>query len=200
MEINRNIDISKLTPDIRRLYDMREVVYDKKWLKTASDSELYYMYRGVEKNGDLRYDITILESKMLGKEFNKTKGHKHSGAYGEVYMVLEGKAIYLMQKTSREIVEDVYAVETEKNQTVVIPPFYSHFTINPSKENKLKMANWMSDKAISEYGEIEKMEGACYFYTENGWIKNENYKNIPELRFEKPLEQIPEDLNFLLKG
>jgi len=83
-------------PDIRYLNDMKEVIYDKKWLKTAPNLVLYYMYRGIKKEGNLRYDITVIPSRMLGKEFVKTKGHEHIGEYGELYMVLEGEAICLM--------------------------------------------------------------------------------------------------------
>jgi len=32
-------------PDVRRLFDMREVIYDKSWLAAAEDFDLYYMYR-----------------------------------------------------------------------------------------------------------------------------------------------------------
>ena len=35
----------RVKPDIRKLDDMKEVIYDKKWLKTARNNDLYYMYR-----------------------------------------------------------------------------------------------------------------------------------------------------------
>ena len=183
-------------PDIRYLNDMKEVIYDKKWLKTAPNLELYYMYRGIKKEGNLRYDITVIPSRMLGKEFVKTKGHEHIGEYGELYMVLEGEAICLMQKRNGEKIEDVYAIKTKKGQVVIIPPGYSHVSINPSKKD-LKMANWISEDCKSDYQMFEKIQGACYYYTQKGWIKNENYKEVPELRFEKPLKSIPKDLSFL---
>ena len=92
---------------------MRDVVYDRKWLEAAPDDlELYYMYRDLAKNktdrrkiieNDLRYDITILAPVMLGKEFNKTVGHDHpivpgtDITYPELYEVLKGEAIFLLQ-------------------------------------------------------------------------------------------------------
>ena len=186
----------EIKPDIRHLSDMKEVIYDKEWLKTAPDLELYYMYRGIDKKDDLRYDITVIPSRMLGEEFVKTKGHEHSDNYGEVYIVLEGEAIYLMQKREDEKIEDVYVVKAEKGDVVIIPPHYSHITINPSKKD-LKEANWVSEKCENKYGFFEKKEGACYYYTQKGWVKNKNYKEVPELRFEEPLKSIPEDLSFL---
>ncbi|MGD0577102.1 MAG: glucose-6-phosphate isomerase family protein, partial [Candidatus Staskawiczbacteria bacterium] len=187
-------DLTKIIPDIRRLNDMREVLCDKNFAKNSPDMDLYFMYRGLEKKGELRYDITIVLPKMLGEEFTKTKGHYHVGAYGELYMVLEGSAIYLMQKRksgSENEIEDCYFVKTEKGDAVVIPPYYGHITINPSENEELKMANWVSDNCKSDYSLFEKLNGACYFYTKNGWVKNENYKSVPELRQEQPLKSAP---------
>ena len=190
------VSLKNKKPDIRRLYDMKEVLCDQKWLKTAPNLELYYMYRGIKEKNNLRYDITVIPSRMLGKEFVKTKGHKHLGKYGEIYMVLEGEAIFLMQKIKEKRVEDVYAVKSKKGDVVIIPPYYGHVTINSSFKD-LKMADWISKNCQSDYQLFEKMRGACYYYTKKGWIKNKNYKEVPELRFEKPRKTIPKDLSFL---
>ncbi len=192
------IDLSKLTPDIRCLNDMEAVIYDKEWLKTADNLELYYMYRGLEEKDGLRYDITTIPSKMLGSEFVKTKGHYHVGAGQELYTVLDGSAIYLLQKKNEAgDIEDAYAVKAERGDVVIMPPFYGHVTINPSKIKELKMANWVSKDCKSDYSEFVKLEGACYYYTNKNWVKNENYKNVPDLRFEEPLKSIPQNLEFL---
>lgn len=190
------IDLKDKTPDIRCLNDMKDVIYDKEWLKTAPNPELYYMYRGLKEEDGLRYDITVIPAQMLGKEFTKTKGHEHMGSYPEIYIVLEGEAIYFIQKQKQDIIEDVYAVKAKKGDVVIIPSYYAHTTINPSNQD-LKMANWMAIEAKSNYDPIQKMQGACYFYTTDGWIKNKNYKQVPELRFEEPKKLIPEDLSFL---
>ncbi len=201
-------DLTKLTPDVRKLNDIKTVIYDREWLKTAPDTELYYMYRGVEKNNDLRYDITIIPAKMLGSEFVKTKGHYHLENWQEVYMVLEGTATYLMQKRKPDgEIEDAYFVKAEKGESIIIPSGYGHVTINPSESQELKMANWISENCKVDYSPYEQMHGACYYYIKGAasaqgfgepkWIKNENYKNIPELRFEEPLKSMPENLDFL---
>ena len=188
--------IRNLKPDIRYLDEMRGLLYDRKWAKKARNFELYYMYRGMKKRRGLRYDITIIPPRMLGKEFVKTKGHEHSKNYGEIYIVLKGEAIYLMQKCRGKEIEDVYAVKAKKGEAVIIPPGYGHLTINPSKKNLIE-ANWCSEKCQNKYELFEKMKGACYFYTKSGWIKNKNYKFVPKLRFEKPLKEMPKSLEFL---
>jgi len=164
-------------PDIRRLYDMKEVIYDKEFLSQTENIELYYMYRNVfldesdkklmeEKN--LRYDVTIIPPMKLGKEFVKTAGHYHPFVpgtkitYPEVYEVLEGEAHYLLQKKEDDKTTDVVLISAEKNDKVIIPPGYAHVTINPSKK-LLKMANWVASNFSSVYEPIKKMHGAAYF-------------------------------------
>lgn len=174
------MDLSNVKPNIRYLKDMKEVIYNKEWLKTALDDlELYYMYRGIERKNGMRYDITVIPARMMGEEFVKTKGHCHPEK--ETYIVLEGKVIFLMQKSKGEIVEDVYAIKAKKNDAVIIPSNYEHIAINPSNQ-ELKIGNWVSEKSGHNYDLLQKMKGACYFYTKKGWIKNKNYKKIPKLR------------------
>ncbi|MFH1180964.1 MAG: glucose-6-phosphate isomerase family protein [bacterium] len=182
--------------EIRHLNDMKEVLCDQEWAKTAQNFELYYMHRGVKEKDGLRYDITIIPSLMLGKEFGKTKGHEHLGPFQELYIVLKGQALYLIQKTKGSIVEDVYAVKAKKGQAVIVPTSYGHITINPAKKELIE-ANWTDEKCENIYDLFSKNHGACYYYTKTGWIKNKNYKSVPKLRLEKPLKSMPKNLDFL---
>lgn len=189
--------LKKRKPDIRFLYDMKKVLYDKKWAETAPNFELYYMYRSIKEKNGLRYDITVIPPKMLGKEFVKTKGHEHSKKYGEVYTVLEGQAIYLIQKYKKNKIEDVYAIRAGKGESIIVPSYYSHITINPSQKKELIEANWLCEKCKNIYTLFEKKQGACYYYLKPGWVKNKNYGSVPKLRFKKPLKSLPSDLSFL---
>jgi len=200
------VKLENVIPDVRTLDELKNVAYDKTWLATAQDTDLYYMYRGVEEKDGLRYDITIIPAVMLGAEFSKTKGHYHIGKYQEVYTVLEGTSIYLLQKKksgSDDEIEDAIAIACQKGDVIVIPPNYGHITINPSATDKLTMANWISKDCKSDYSLFEKLQGACYYYIlqpdsgQASWIKNPNYKIVPELRSEEPLKETPKDLSFL---
>jgi len=190
----KKIEIRK--PDIRFLYDMKDVVYDKEWLKKVPNLKVYYMYRGIKRMDELRYDITVIPPKMLGKEFMKTKGNCNSNGLQELYTVLKGKAIFLMQKMKGRAVKDAMAVKAKKGDWVIVPPEYYVISINPTK-NILKLGNWVSQKNKNIYKDLEVMHGACYYYTKLGWIKNRNYKKTPKLRFKKPLKRMPKDLDFL---
>lgn len=182
-------------PDIRRLKDMEGVLMDGEAALADPEKELYYMYRGVEEKDGLRYDITVIPPSLIGEEYVKTKGHFHCENKGEVYTVIKGGAIFLFQKGTDEI-EDVYAVKAKAGESVVIPEGYGHVTINPGEET-LELSNWVSPSCSSDYKSIQEKNGACYFYTVKGWIKNENYKNVPEIRFEEPLKELPQNLDFL---
>lgn len=185
------------TPDVRRLVDIKGLLYDKAYEEKAGNFDLYYMYRDLSKNSldkekivahHLRYDITIIPPNMLGMEYVKTAGHFHpnfpnsSLSYPEIYEVLEGKATYLMQKDD---FFDVYVIEASKGDKVIIPPNYGHITINKEKE-RLVMGNWVCSLFSSVYGRIKEKGGGGYFLTINGWIKNPNYENHPQLRIIAP--------------
>ena len=91
---------------------------------------------------NIRYDITIIPPGMLGREYIKTAGHYHplvpggSVTYPELYEVLEGEALYLLQ---RQDLGDVVAINASAGDKVLVPPNYGHITINGSNK-KLKMA------------------------------------------------------------
>lgn len=193
MEVN----LSKYTPDVRSLDDMRMVLADQAFAKTAPNIDLYFMYRKVIQENGLNHNITVIPAKMLAKEFVKTKGHVHIGDYQEIYTVLEGQVIYLGQKTRGNEVEDVLAIKAKKGESFIIAPGYGHIMINSSKTETLKTGDWSSEDCKSDYSLFEKLHGACYYYTTEGWIKNKNYKNVPPLRFEEPLKEVPKDLSFL---
>lgn len=183
----------EIKPSIRYAKDMQDVLLSK---ECNENEELYYMFRGVDGKANLRYDITEIPAKTIGNEFVKTKGHYHDD-FQEIYIVLEGEAFFLMQK-GKDNIEDAYFVHAKKGDIVLIPFEYGHITINPSKTN-LKMANWVSNDCGHDYDSIAKKSGAAYFYTKEGWIKNNNYNNIPEIREEKPLSSMPENIEEVCK-
>lgn len=189
------MEIELSNPDIRKLKDMEEVLLDKDCIKADPEKELYYMYRGVEARDGLRYDITVVPPSLMGEEYVKTKGHFHCTNKGELYSVIEGEALFLFQKGADDV-KDVYAVKAKAGESVVIPVGYGHVTINPGS-GTLKLSNWVSPECVSDYKSIADKKGACYFYTTKGWIKNDNYKKVPEMRFEEPLKEVPQNLDFL---
>ena len=200
------MEINNIQPKIRHLGEMKEVLFDQELAKTSSDLELYYMYRNLAENEQdkekmkeykLRYDITIINPVMLGKEYNKTAGHDHpivpetNMTYPELYEVLEGEAIFFIQDSEENSIKNVYAIKAIKGDKVIVPPNYEHIMINTS-ENKLKTANWICDDFSSNiYEPFKKRQGFSYYALKDKlgeieWLKNENYNNVPELKFLEP--------------
>lgn len=210
--------IKNKTPDIRSLYDLGEVLYDREWARVAGNFSVYYMYRDLSANAkdrqkiienELRYDVTIVPPKMLGIEFPKTYGHEHAlvagtqMAYAEICEVLGGEAYYLLQKQKLGSISDLYVVHAKQGEKCVIPPNYGHVTINASGR-ELKMANWVERNFKSNYSIFEAKHGAGYYATSFDpapgvdspidWIVNENYRAVPELKICRA-----KDFNNLLK-
>ncbi len=178
------------------LSDIKEVLYDKSCLE-AGDVELYYMYRDLylsKKDREillttgLRYDITVIPSRMLGEEYVKTAGHYHplvpgtEVTYPELYEVLEGEAHFLLQRPMNfDSVSDVVVVEAKKGDKVLIPPNYGHVTINPSKKI-LKIANLVARDFESIYEPMRKIGGAAYFELRDGFVANKKYSRLAPIK------------------
>ena len=229
------MDLKNIKPKIRYLAEMESVLYDREWLKDASDLKLYYMYRDLAENEEdrekavkekIRYDITVLPPIMLGMEYNKTAGHDHpivprtNLTYPEIYEVLSGKVIFLLQDTQGDEINNVYAIEAKENDKIVIPPNYEHLMINASAQ-ELKTANWICREFTANiYEEFKEKHGFCYYAVKSEmgkeieWVKNKNYTGVPPLKFLGPnlglekfgikreeklydLIKTPEKLNFL---
>ncbi len=156
---------------------------------------------------DLRYDISLFIAAMFGREHLKTSGHYHPAppeggpAYPEVYGVLSGKAIYLLQKVNDieagmedVVVEDCLIVEGNPGDKVVMPPDYGHVTINPLPE-PLVMANWVSNRFGSQYGAVEQGRGFAYYRIEGAggpvWVRNPRYRDVPPLRVAR-VKEVPQ--------
>lgn len=187
-------DIKLPKADIRTFSQIKPVLLNKK----TNVKKFYYMYRDVAPNPNLikyrlRYDITVIPGSDIGKEEIKTTGHYHAHVrkthldYPEVYQVIKGKAVYMMQKQDKNHdVKDVIVANAEEGDVVLMPPSYGHITINPSKQT-LVMANIVYGGFKSKYDDILEKHGGAYYLMENKkFIKNQNYKNVPKIRYKKP--------------
>lgn len=185
----------------RRLSELRPVLL-------APDSEgdvvRYYMYRSVAREGDLkviaglgiRYDVASIKPGRLGPEFAKSAGHYHpylgsrKETYPEVYEVLHGQALFLLQKavdyeSHPEVILDAVVIEAGPGDVVVVPPNYGHVTVNPGTE-PLVTSNWVSAAFRSIYEPYAKLGGAAWFALASAgggveWRPNPRYARVPPL-------------------
>ena len=194
-EIKEKCGINAIDPDLRTSADMQSVMHNQKDCRLDPDLICYEMYRDRYKTEqdhawllehDLRYDVTVIFPHIICGEYNKTKGHYHPRSsyeltYPELYEVISGQAIYLLQKRD---LSDIVAVCAKAGEAVLIPPNYGHVTINPSACETLIMANIVSSRFESIYGDYEDHCGAAYYYLADGtWVKNNAYPHeTPPLR------------------
>ena len=194
-----------IVPAIRRLYDLRDIIFDTAWFDGAPNRDVYYMYRDlsltsadkeVMKRHKLRYDITIIPPLKMGVEFVKTLGHYHPRVqpevpytYPELYEVLDGEAHYLLQRRrDGDSVDDVLLVRAMQGDKVIVPPNYGHVTINPSEET-LKMANWVCRWFEPLYEPYERLHGGAYYELVNDrLLPNRAYSQLPEIRVQNAVE------------
>src|SRR5262249_16724505 len=122
---------------VRRAAEMRDVLPPEVSAVLDPDEALYSMVNGVYRTGDLaavagaplRYELTVLPPRRLGREYVKTLGHIHSPApsgamtYAEVYEVLWGRAHFLFFRMHPDglEVEEMVVVEAEPGDRVVVP-------------------------------------------------------------------------------
>ena len=181
---------------------MLDVCLDAKKISSEAERELYFMFRDLAlSEGDrekisqagLRYDVTVIPPGTLGRELAKTAGHAHpkpagsSVTYPELYQVLSGRALYLIQRDEGDGVGDVALIEARAGDVALMPPDYGHVTINPTSE-PLKMANWVAAGFKSDYTPYKEKRGAAYYVLEGEeFLRNENYGRVPEVRDAPPL-------------
>lgn len=197
----------------RELDALRPVLLDP---DAEGPDVIYWMYRNTAKPEDaalheahnLRYDLSAFRSITLGPEFMKTSGHYHpvipgtKFAFPEVYEVLHGEALYVMQMVDdyaaspeEVVVEDVIMCRVKAGQKIIMPPGYGHVTVNTLDE-PLLMTNWVSSRFSSFYGTVEDARGfSWYVMNDDGapsYLENKSYaQGVPAVRWAE-VQEVPE--------
>lgn len=151
---------------------------------------------------DFRYDITVIMPGTIGREFKKSSGHYHGFIegkdypYPEVYEVQKGHAAFILQKVKNfykieeePLIEDLKIVFVEPGESIIIPPFYGHCSINAG-EGPLVFSNIAVVSCPMFYDPIRKKHGLANYLlcssSTNELVKNNNYHNIPEIKKIRP--------------
>lgn len=207
------LDISLLGGEFgaRTIRDMKEVFKDKVKL---SNAPLYFMYRNIRKRAheemiaesNIQYDMSVILPGTVGTEYNKTLGHYHPKKegtdveYSEVYGVVSGQAIFLLQKqnSNKDELEDVILVSVSEGEKIIMPPGYGHIIINTSNL-PLITSNWVGTDFSRDYDQMKEKHGGAYYLIQNPKskilnskqyqiAKNPNYKSLPKIKKTAPKE------------
>lgn len=161
-------------------------------------------HRALYSKYDFRYDLTVIMPGTVNNECKKTSGHYHGYiksqcyTYPEVYEVLVGEAIYILQKVKNfnkpneePKIEEIKAVRVKARQAIIIPPFWGHCTINGGDE-PLMFSNIAVVSCPMHYVPVEEKHGLGVYlvreYGELKFVKNPYYQNVPELKEVEPMQ------------
>ncbi len=143
---------------------------------------LYRIYRNACKNTDcapfvrsgLRYDLTVLPAKALAGTYpTRTIGHLHRHGphhhlpYPELYEVVEGTAVFIMESKDHAAVRCARLGAGEK---IIIPPNDGHITVNASRTQPLVIANiFTAVPDVADYSFFKDRRGPSW---EPRWKSN----------------------------
>jgi glucose-6-phosphate isomerase len=182
---------------------------------------LYHIYRGVRNEQDaplfekekVTYDLTILFPGKIGREFNKTIGHFHNlilatkRTYPEVYQVIQGQAVFLIQQfdIKEKSVTKAFVVEARAGDVAAIPSqegFLLGHNVANIGGDFLVVANLESRNVQNDYSLYKKNRGAGFYIMLNSQDSyqlepNSHYKDISLSHYKNPAE-IPSRLSIKL--
>lgn len=152
---------------------------------------------------DFRYDITVIEPGTVNGEFKKTSGHYHgfvkngSCPYPEVYEVICGEIIFVLQKCmdfqsdKKHVIDEIRIVHVKEGESVIIPPFYGHCSINPADGISM-FSNIAVLSCPLFYEPIQQKAGLATYVTKDGGQfclkQNPHYNGLPEPEVVRPRE------------
>lgn len=177
---------------VRRLRELRDVAADR--AAATGDRVQYWMYNGVARRADLpgvagrpvRYELTALADRPIGRERPKSAGHVHSGiGFPEICEVLAGTAGFLVQDL-RPGPGATYAalVTVEPGEWIVLPPFLHHATISLDGA-PLVFGNLIARRSTADYAGVAAARGFAWLVDTDGIARpNPTYREVP------PLERI----------
>jgi len=166
---------------VRRLRELKVVLYDKKCLRHLDlNLPAYEIYRDCCDNGardllrkdSLRYDVTVIPPLLLGEEYVKTLGHCHlplgeACSHPEILEVLEGEAVFLVEKKCGRGVVDVSLLIAKEGEKVLVPPGRGHVIINASSR-RLVVGHLISRNCVQTYDPYLERGGATFYLLTRG--------------------------------
>jgi len=186
------LDGQEMRHQVRLLAEMAPVLEDENVLRGLDKGcPAYFMYDEaypLEPESGLRYGLTALPPGSLGREYRKTMGHYHAVlnrgiAFPELYQVLFGEAIFMLQRrTQNGELDKAMAVQVKEGDLLWIPSAWGHVSINPG-ETVLVFCDLVSLSCSPDYSVYIEKHGAIYrALNDRTFEKNENYQEDLELQ------------------
>jgi oxalate decarboxylase/phosphoglucose isomerase-like protein (cupin superfamily) len=168
---------------------MAGLLADETGLEDLAGEPFYDVYRGIAfpedepllRKYNFRYDITVIMPGTVNGECRKTSGHYHGWtpegrhSYAEVYEVLKGTALYVLQKSpdfdspdpGQVHIEDVILVTVPEGKTLRTFPakIKVKFVTGANTFRKLKPTDFI---VVADYNELKMNPSEkCNIYLRN---------------------------------
>lgn len=117
----------------------------------------------------LLYGAVCYAKGRLGEEPVRSQGHIHKvSVYSgmstpEVYEIWTGKAIVYMQENGGDDPGRCFAVCGEAGDVIIVPPYWTHATINADPMTNMSFGAWCDRDYGFEYDEVRRHGGIAWF-------------------------------------
>jgi len=149
----------------------------------------YWVFEGITNHQ--WENMTVIVAGSFNGEFPKTFGHYHTAKVDETYKLVHGSGVLMLQKKHYEkgrwvpeIIDEIYLVEFEPEDEILITPEWGHAWANVGNTPLITFDNWRSGHSPDDYKPIEKLQGLAYYLVDEGGNitakPNPNYKQTPE--------------------
>ena len=137
-------------------------------------------------HGEGGQNVTILTPGKNGEEYNKTYGHFHLYQGVEIYTVVYGQGVLLMQRNDEEgEVKEVKVVGLRSGLNIEIPAGFGHALINVGKTYLVTVYNAPQEKGVHDFETVKEKRGFAYYVVDKkgevGFEPNPNYKIHPQI-------------------
>lgn len=158
--------------------ELKEVLMDP---KSPGVKEPYFVIRGDEGQ-----NITILSPGKNGNEFNKTYGHFHNYQGIEIYRVVYGQGVLIMQRNDDGgEAKEVKVVGLRPGVTVEVPVGYGHALVNIGKTYLVVIDDAPSTSGAHDFDLVKEKHGFAYYIVDKkgevGFEPNHNYHLHPQI-------------------
>jgi len=132
---------------------------------------------------------TVIYPGKLGQEYPKTFGHYHGVKVDEIYHLVEGEGVLILQtgrttNDERRTTDKVVLIKMKPGDEIKITPEWGHAWSNTGQTSLVAYDNWSAGHTEADYQEIKNLHGMAYYLIEQDKqvhvVKNPHYQNLPE--------------------
>lgn len=168
----------------RALKEQNDVLYQP---GSLGPDNVYWVFTDITPPSTKKawQNMTIITPGLYGNEFPKTYGHYHNVNINEIYHVIEGKGILLLQKGYPQVTELVL-ITLGPGDEVTITPEWGHSLSNVGETPLVTYDNWTSGHTQADYDPIKKAGGmACFL------LKGKDKEDQAEIQINSRYGQVP---------